>query len=296
LRMNGFTLVELLVVIAIIGILIALLLPAVQAARESARRAQCTNNLKQIALGLLNYHDVHKVFSYAAGDPSTIWGWSTMVLPFIEQDTLYDNIDFRFRYNASDGSTGTRNNEWMKTFVPTYQCPSAPDNELVSCCRGLPGPYDAAETNYSAIATHRWSATNGEPGYYAKDWDGSGVMFEDSAVRIAHITDGTSHTLLVGECDHDHDDPIKQTADPAYFPDGEGYVGKLWAAENRITTGYGINSEPTILQAGVQSRHAGGANFAFADGHVTFLPEVIDQYILEALTTRDGGEIIDGDY
>ncbi len=278
---SGFTLVELLVVITIIGILIALLLPAVQAAREAARRMQCTNNMKQFGLGLHNYHLTYKVFPYGAGGSGVWWSWSALILPFLEQNAIYDQIDFRFPYNAEHPT----NNAVMKNFIPAYQCPSAPPNVLCACCSGIPGHEDTAEANYSAVATHL-------PDRYATTYDGTGVMYNDSAERIADILDGTSQTLLVGESDVLADDPFAASV----CPSNSCRLGKLWASENKITTAYGINSDATYIMAGVHSHHPGGANFTFADGHVSFLSETIDQEVLQWLTTRAGGEVIDGSY
>ena len=277
-RRSAFTLVELLVVIAIIGILIALLLPAVQAARESARRAQCSNNLKQLGLALINYHDTLGVFPPGTLHGGTGWSWSARVLPFMEVGNVHKQIDFGVDYNR----VHPVNNLAMKTFVPTYLCPSAPTPHLLQCCSGIPGDEDSAETNYSAIATHR----NGDEVFYARDYNGTGIMYLDSKTELRHVTDGTSNTFLVGECDLDQFDP--------YNP-SQQYWGKLWASENRITTAYGINSDLGHVHAPVLSRHPGGAQFLFADGHVEFITESIDQDILVALTTRAGGEVI-GDY
>ena len=281
LKSRGFTLVELLVVITIIGILIALLLPAVQAAREAARTLQCKNNLKQIGLALHNYHDTYEVFPYSSGGSGTYWSWSALVLPFLEQGNVHGLIDFNYPYNA----VMAQNNEAMKTFIPIYQCPSAPENVLVSYCIHIPGPYDSAETNYSAITTHR-------PTWLAHDTEGSGVMYLVSRTRMVDISDGTSQTLLVGEADFDQDDPFK-TLNPEYFPNGEGFVGKQWASENGISTAHGINSNTSVIYPGVFSYHPGGAQFVFADGHVAFISEDINQDILVWLTTRNGEEIID---
>jgi len=284
----GFTLVELLVVITIIGILIALLLPAVQAAREAARGAQCNNHLKQIALALHNYHATHGVFPFGSNnrendeDRRTEWSWSAVILPYIEQTNLHSEIDFGVPYNE----VHAENNAAIRQFVDIYVCPSAPPAQLISTCIGIPGVEDAAETNYSAVATLR-------PVQFARTLTGEGVMFLNSKVRMADIRDGSSQTLLVCEADHDQDDSLRTDA-PQYFPDETGHIGKKWASENRSTTAYGVNSGSEVRQSGVESRHPGGAYFAFADGHVTFLSETIDQDTLDALTTRDGGEVIDG--
>jgi len=281
----GFTLVELLVVIAIIGILIALLLPAVQAAREAARRAQCANNLKQIGLALLNYHNTHRIFPYGTGGGGTWWSWSALILPYMEANNIHDQIDFGHPYNHVHPT----NNDAMKNFIDTYICPSAPEPGLCTCCGGIPGVEDAAETNYSAVATHR----DDSEAHYARDPDGTGVMHLRSKTRIADILDGTSQTLLVAEMDLDQDDPYKATAGASHCPDGQCHLGKLWASENRLTTAYGINGEIEHIRPGPRSLHPSGAQFVFADGHVSFLEETIDQDLLEALTTRDWGEIVD---
>ena len=285
-RRAAFTLVELLVVITIIGILIALLLPAVQAAREAARRMQCANNLKQMGLALHNYHATHNVFPYGAGGTGTWWSWSALILPYLEAKTVHDRIDFKFPYNAYDPANPSvaGNNEAMKNFIPAYQCPSNPDNELVTCCIAIVGDRDAAETNYSAVATH-------QDVLYGRAPDPEGVLYLNSKTKIAHITDGTSQTLLVGETDYNQEDPFKDNY-PEYCINRECFVGMCWASENRLTTAYGINSQTDVHHPGPQSHHPGGSQFVFADGHVSFLSESIDQEILIALTTRDGGEVL----
>jgi prepilin-type processing-associated H-X9-DG protein len=245
----------------------------VQAAREAARRTQCTNNLKQLGLALINYHDTLGVFPPGTLANGTGWSWSARVLPFMEVGNVHKQIDFGVNYNI----VNPVNNLAMKTFVDTYLCPSAPTPQLLNCCGSLAGERDAAETNYSAIATHR----NGNEVFYARDPEGTGIMFLRSEIELRHVTDGTSNTFMVGECDLDEFD--------SYSPK-QRYWGKLWASENRLTTAYGINSDLGHVHAPILSRHPGGAQFLFADGHVVFISEGIDQQTLVALTTRAGGE------
>ena len=282
-KSRAFTLVELLVVITIIGILISLLLPAVQAAREAARRLQCGNNMKQVGLALHLYHEVWETLP-AGMQPSPYWAWSAKTLPFLEQENIASQIDFKYGYHVP------QNMNVVNILVGTYHCPSADALKLLTCCAGInrpggDGTDDVAETNYAAIASH----TNDN---YATTHKGSGCMFDGSNISFAQITDGTSQTLLVGEVIRAaDDDPTKPTWGSAYCPNGKCDAGKYWAGENRVTTYYGINNSPTFEQAGVQSRHPGGANFTFADGHVSFLSESINLQALYALTTRGSGQV-----
>jgi prepilin-type N-terminal cleavage/methylation domain-containing protein/prepilin-type processing-associated H-X9-DG protein len=287
-KSGGFTLVELLVVITIIGILIALLLPAVQAAREAARRAQCSNNLKQIGLALLNYHTAKNVFPYGRGSN---WGWSAFILPYIEQGSLDGSLDYSQGYWKYDASSQAvlKNVRMMQTLLAAYQCPSAEPNQLVNCCSAIVAAtgngYNTAGTNYSAVATHT-------PDIYASPAHHSGVMYLDSATRIDDITDGSSNTLLVGETIPNPNDP--DFNDSRYCPNRQCGVGKFWAAENVQTTAYGINSGTVYGTSGVESRHPNGAQFVFADGHVAFIEQTIPQNVLVALTTRGPGKDASG--
>ena len=227
-RRSAFTLVELLVVITIIGILVALLLPAVQSARESARRVQCTNNLKQLALGVLGYHDVHKIFPPSGQWPfvrgwenlsySTNVGpnWVILTLPFVEQQSLHDSFQLdrpisypQFDMGARRGPQVIGNLAPRSTSIEIMRCPSDVGHDT---------PYEGGRTtggfgtgwargNYAANAANGWlgsddSNSEGVYGADSKGWQDirrRGVMGPNVAVKQAQITDGASNTMLLAE-------------------------------------------------------------------------------------------------
>ncbi len=275
----GFTLVELLVVIAIIGVLVALLLPAVQAAREAARRTQCINNLKQIALALHNFHDAKRRFPPGdttvdpANDKIPAWSWSAYILPYLEEGSINGTINYK--QSAADPV----NWKVIEYFVPTYQCPSSKQLKLMGGISAK-GNDCLAETNYPGIGDH----TN-DAWWWPVVKPSSGILFVKSRVRIRDVLDGTSKTLMVGES-VPYDDPYP-------YPPGTE-MGKAWAAGNRVSTYYGINRTSSHDQSGVACSHPGGAQFAFADGHVAFVDESIAQSLLQALTTRAPGKVRTG--
>lgn len=293
----GFTLVELLVVITIIGILVALLLPAVQAAREAARRAACANNFKQVGIGLHNYHAIRDCFppgdivrsSGGRGE----WSWSTYLLPCIEQQTVFDQIDFSVTDFYDWGTTG-QTRRAARTRVPTYLCPSDPmDGELVDIAtydRPEPDSFeDVAMTNMCGVSDSReyrsGGHTNRSWGLLCFPQQVDGIFGRNIPCRIADIKDGTSNTLMIGEV----------------AGMGKGtHACPLWAARNLEDTGYGINginSAPGgvyanyMYDAGFASWHPGGCHFLMADGSTSFLSQNIDQHLLAALTTRDGATL-----
>lgn len=208
---RGFTLVELLVVIAIIGILIALLLPAVQAAREAARRSQCTNNMKQISLALHNYHDSFQSFpprgifgDGGSGPPQTPYHhtWLTAILPFMEQQTLYDSTDMGLPAMGPGG--GGPPQPIVSTLVPTLLCPSdatAP-GDVSATGRGVV-PDGIAWTNYAGPTAWDWwlrrDRVIGPPWVPQGNTRSDGIFMADNSTRIRDITDGTSNTLIAAE-------------------------------------------------------------------------------------------------
>ncbi len=290
----GFTLVELLVVIAIIGILIALLLPAVQAAREAARRAQCSNNLKQLALGLHNYHDIYKSFpsghlqdrqSEAAAScvegTQGCWAWSALLLPFVELQTLHDalNVGIMTAHGAAADATRLRA---MQQRIGAFRCPSdtAPDLNTDQQVPNGSGSDANCTSGCVSIATANYIGSNHSWDLERETWNGFMGKAQGSTVKaatMARITDGTSNTLAL--CVR------------AWLLNGR----KLQAATALMTNGDSeANSDQGSVYAqgcgrfrlnctdsancarGFSSMHPGGAQFALVDGSVRFISETID--------------------
>jgi prepilin-type processing-associated H-X9-DG protein/prepilin-type N-terminal cleavage/methylation domain-containing protein len=252
----GFTVIELLVVLGIIGVLIGLLIPGVLAARTAAKRAECGNNLRQIGIGLQNYHNVNNVFPPGGLEPiSRKWpkgrqiAWSALLLPYIEQELVHKMIDFKKAYNSPE------NAEAAATVVSTYLCPSVSRDSLLIDGR--------AAIDYGGIYGERITSPNNPP---------KGAMIYDKPMNVRDIRDGTSTTLIVAECGGFHD-------------------GQWINALNIFDQAYAINQAPEF-ENDISSQHAGGANAVFCDGHVKFLNEEMDMDVLAAICTRAGGEMV----
>jgi prepilin-type N-terminal cleavage/methylation domain-containing protein/prepilin-type processing-associated H-X9-DG protein len=319
---TGFTLVELLVVIAIIGVLVALLLPAVQAARESARRMQCTNQLKQFGLALHNFHDTNKIFPPALDElttsPSTgsssVWqaSWVPFILPFVEQQPLFQL--YRFDRDWADGTTNDNaTNGPAKKNIKGFLCPSAPASNTrpPASNRGLidygattereyPNPFlNAAQSsavsqpdsNYIGVLGHNVLLSVNPP------------VVRPANHRMAMITDGTSNTFLLAECAGRNTYWWMGKRQVASVPGGAG----PWAnPAARLQIGgcsptdpnYPINTNNVagpravncINKKEIYAFHPSGANVVMADGSVHHVPANLDLNVAYALLTRDRGE------
>lgn len=303
----GFTLVELLVVIAIIGILIAMLLPAVQSVREAARRIQCANNLKQIGLAMLNYESAHRRLppGYVEGDyPLPAYYWSVYALPFLEQVPLYDSIEFDQPFNVS----GTPNNLAAATYLPVYQCPSSGVPTHAVDGQGIEG---RSPSTYLACASGRIAFESGQPPYVG---DGSpqisdGLFFKNSRIKHGSISDGLSNTVLVGEALHDFSlggfDRSGGFEIVDHWSIGSDFHGGQNPADQSSDISEALGTTACQLNAifdtsapidhkelGYSSRHFGVVQFCFADGHVSALSDSAELRILSALGSRNGEEVV----
>ena len=302
---RGFTLVELLVVIAIIGVLVALLLPAVQAAREAARRSQCANNLKQLGLALHNYHDTHLVFppgvlanrlNQGLPSPPGRMSWMPLILPFIEQAPLHAQL---LPWMVTRGSNFFPS-ELMNTVIPGLVCPSDPAGPKTGVVHGTQDPppdyNDGFHGNY--LLCHGSQQVT-----EANSTNMNGMFFYRSRIRMASVTDGTSNTVMGGEIltlsetsgqrdwrgryyRADHLSSIFSTHMP---PNTEvaDRCRTCQAGSPRHAPCVG-STDPQYLSA--RSFHPGGVQIVLADASVRFVGETINTETWRALGTRDGGE------
>jgi prepilin-type N-terminal cleavage/methylation domain-containing protein/prepilin-type processing-associated H-X9-DG protein len=273
---RGFTLVELLVVIAIIGILIALLLPAVQAAREAARRAQCTNNLKQLGISLHNYHDTNKGFPcgfIVSGTAPHEFGWGSLVLPFMEQSSLGDQMNVtRSNLTAVLTADLALAKPHTQTVLSSYRCPSDVAEDLNNnrpLTEFFVG-WEMGTSNY--VGNGGW----GVAAQNALTQDARGIYGANKSYKMRDVTDGTSNTMAISErdgrdCQAGSWPGIELGATGSAVEGPSGVTAVAHFCDVRIN-----DPDPILCDRGVSSFHPGGANCLFTDGSVHFLSETID--------------------
>jgi len=328
---KGFTLIELLVVIAIIAVLVALLLPAVQQAREAARRSTCKNNLKQLGLAMHNYHDTHKVFPYAstftdAGDAQNTYlranptpGWFAMILPFVDQAPLYNQLDFNHLPNSTAGPAPTNRSLIDQQFFAVMTCPSNPlagtgkrvdgtnfaDVSVTvqaAMYRPSGGPAlndgGAKDCNFQAFCRKDTGGVQGGWRHTQRNKGGIRGMFARgvSNIKMGDVTDGSSNTIMMGECKAHFD--VFGSAWAHNVPESLYHLkinsSFLQVLEDNLQTG----GSPTVSwpdATGHASYHTGGAHFVLVDGSVRFISENVDYVTYCNLGDRQDGQPI-GDF
>ena len=308
---GGFTLVELLVVIAIIGTLVGLLLPAVQSAREAARRSACTNNMKQLGLGVLNFESARKRLPAASSGASTTSGsvaggysWICAILPFLEETNLYTNLSSNSN-RLNSGFSTTLNNTQAQTSLPQLVCPSFAGDKKSATANSITS---AACTNYKAVAASGFSA--GPPvvpysagnlgGVITLEKYGSESQAPYTGITLAQITDGTSKTFMCGE--------TREVTKSAWIDGSNCWITAANGAVTANTSGATLNGSTLAIadntktagtyagygystDYGTSSNHQAGITLhVYADGHVGQVTPEVDSTLMCSLHTRAGSE------
>ena len=314
---KGFTLIELLVVIAIISVLVSMLLPAVQQAREAARNSQCKNNLKQMGLALHNYHETNNVLppSYlylpgggglqgppdpTNGDAGPGWAWGMLILPYLDQTPLYNS------FNVNVPCWNPQNAASARISIPTYLCPSATNDTPI---------YNVVDTNGNTLATFargNYVVSAGNFGIWNNPSPdltniANGVFYRNSRTRFRDISDGLSTTVFAGEKTPYHSDStwvgVVAGAVTCPRPRFAAAGCDLGPAQVNVHSGPGGPNEipPLIFPPGsfqftdeMNSQHTGnsGGNVLLGDGSVKFMSKFMDGLTWAAMNTRAGGEVV----
>lgn len=328
-RRAAFTLIELLVVIAIIAVLIALLLPAVQQAREAARRTQCKNHMKQIGLGLHNYHDTFNVFPPGITTTNTSpypgsngHNWSADILPYIDQTNSYNTFDFPAMNGWSSANHTAASMNAVYTPIPIYLCPSA--TTATYCGYGHTTSHHWGKTatiHYTGIMGSLQNTPSSDP---APERSDDGMFYKNSKIGIRDIADGTSNTMAVGEYSGLAQNQPKSSVNTAGpqttygwmnnqgwwtgYDTGTGTLGYIYSIQisplktvryapniafffGSGYTGPGVPASTTYNQS-LKSAHEGGIHALMADGAVRFISENISLQTLYNLADREDKNII----
>ena len=287
--LGGFTLVELLVVIGIIGILVGLLLPAVQAAREAARRAQCMNNVRQMGLAVTNYESAYKRFPSGWIDwrQTTQPGWSVSqaLLPYMEQANISSRLDTNFPINA------TVNMPYLQTIVPSFICPSDPGPSVFDLGEDTGVDEDAEEGHPGhnidlgpkifRIAKSNYVGVFGTLEIDRFPYKGDGVFFGNSNIRLQNLVDGVSNTIIFGERSSRLGGSL-----------WHGYIfGAAGASARFLGSTDHVPNSPAGHFDDFSSYHSGGTHFIFGDCSTKFVSNNIDLGVYQSLATRAGGEV-----
>ncbi len=315
---RAFTLVELLVVIAIIAILVALLLPAVQSARAAARRVECANNMRQVGIAILQYHDVRSAFPAAsirgAIHNDSRWegvniSWIAALLPYLEQAPLADRVDWSHRATTSA-------NRYVRDIdLGVVRCPSDDAGEVLATY---------APTNYvacygaSQFSSHRFVGSAHAVAFDPRESAPDGAFYIDSRVKIRQISDGLSHTLVVSECLIGRpgiDDLGEASAAPCLESAGNGDSGEIndrgaswfyavrnqfWGFSTRLAPNDPVGRHRECMAGSAiglfaaRSLHSGGVNCSLADGSVQFVTDDIDPATWSGAGTIAGAEVLAG--
>jgi prepilin-type N-terminal cleavage/methylation domain-containing protein/prepilin-type processing-associated H-X9-DG protein len=323
-RRPAFTLIELLVVIAIIGVLIGLLLPAVQKVREAANRAKCANSLKQLALAMHSYHDANQTLPPGNSGDWYSQSWQCFILPYIEQTALYNNYDFAMvPYGQAWGNTWKGGPPYQNApyvVLSILKCPSdpAPDswywgivttNYVVNFGNTPLGkyvpPYYPTRGGIT-VPLDSWGGVNFGEAPFGTVGGTTADLSHGLGVALTHITDGTSNTLMVSEIIRSQDDARGMVwwggtswvafegflGPNSLTPDSVSCGGICWVDGNPPNAPAVTASPANPETNAARSRHAGGVNAARCDGSVAFFPDSIALSVWQALSTSQGGEVV----
>ncbi len=293
-RKNGFTLVELLVVIAIIGILIGMLLPAVQQVREAARRGHCMNNMRQIGIAIMNYESSNETYppGWSTANPNDAhsapgWGWSAHILPFVEAGNAYRGIDFDLPIENAI------NRPMVEAKLPVFVCTSDPAGALVNLDEHIEHDHDHDEDHFQArdddhdheefwVGRSNYSGVFGSDEIEANPFRGNGAFFANSKLPLALFRDGLSNTMIVGERRNDFGSISWVGVVPDVDEPFARIVGSADHAPNHIDGHF----------EDFRSFHPGGINVILGDGSAHFISSNINEEVFQSLATRDGDEVV----